>query len=342
MNGFKRICACIIGMVLLVAGILKLMDPVGAGLVMDEYLNFFHLAFLKPLSRVLACLLAMWESILGAALIAGIWRKTMALAGGITLAFFTILTIILYIANPAMDCGCFGETVHLTHAQTLLKNLILDALWCLAFIPLGKLGLPQRIKYASFSLAAISLVLFLLFSSLSIPLRDFTKFKPGVELDEQPLYFYDAKFDYADSLALQGDVMLISVWDVVKFDKEASERVASFADAASSNGFTVLCLVASTPDDFSERGINPALLALTYFGDRKELMTLNRSNGGVTYVSDGQIIRKWAYRSLPNDNLLLGDLKSKAPMDVLLARQNRTRALFQGFTLYLFAVLFLL
>ena len=66
------------------------------------------------------------------------------------------------------------------------------------------------------------------------------------------------------------------------------------------------------------------------------------TNGGVTYISDGQIIRKWSYRSMPNDNLVLTELKNKDPMDVLLARQNRTRALFQGFTLYLFAVLLLL
>ncbi|MBR5924138.1 MAG: hypothetical protein IKZ60_01645 [Bacteroidales bacterium] len=342
MNGFKRICAVIMGMVLLIAGILKMMDPVGSGLVMDEYFKFFHLGFLKPASRIIATAFALIESLLGAALISGVWRKTIAIISGILMVFFTAITIFLYIAHPAMDCGCFGEAVHLNHAQTLLKNLILDALWCLAFIPLGKLGLPQRIKYVSFSLAAISLVLFLLFSALSIPLRDYTKFKPGTELDETTLSFYDANYNYVDSLALEGDVMLISAYDADKFGKEETERVTAFAEQASANGFTVLFLVVSTPDEISEKGFNPVLLTFTYFGDRKELMTLNRSNGGVTYISDGQIIRKWAYRNLPNDNLELTALKSKAPMDVLLARQNRTRALFQGFTLYLFAVLLLL
>ena len=342
MNGFKRICAVIMGMVLLIAGILKLMDPVGSGLVMDEYFKFLHLGFLKPASRIIATAFALIESLIGAALIAGVWRKTIATISGVLMIFFTVITIILYIAQPAMDCGCFGEAVHLNHAQTLLKNLILDALWCLAFIPIGKLGLPQRIKYVSFSLAAISLVLFLLFSALSIPLRDYTKFKPGTELDETALSFYDANYNYADSLALEGDVMVISAYDADKLGKEELDRVTAFAEQASANGFTALYLVVSTPDEISEKGLNPVLLTFTYFGDRKELMTLNRSNGGVTYISDGQIIRKWSYRSMPNDNLVLTELKNKDPMDVLLARQNRTRALFQGFTLYLFAVLLLL
>ena len=342
MNGFKRICAVIMGMVLLVAGILKLMDPVGSGLVMEEYFKFLHIGFLRPAARILASVFALFESLLGAALIAGVWRKVIALVSGGLLIFFTLLTIVLYIAQPAMDCGCFGEAVHLNHAQTLLKNLILDALWCLAFIPIGKLGLPQRIKYVSFSLAAISLVLFLLFSALSIPLRDYTTFKPGTELDETPLSFYDANYEYADSLAMEGDVMVISAYDADKLEKEDTERIAAFAEQASANGFTVLYLVVSTPDEIAEKGLNPMLLTSTYFGDRKELMTLNRSNGGVTYISDGQIIRKWSFRSMPNDNVELTTLKSKDPMDVLLARQNRTRALFQGFTLYVFAVLLLL
>ena len=339
MNGFKRICAVIIGMVLLIAGILKMMDPVGSGLVMDEYLKFFHLGFLKPASQFVACALALVESLLGAALIAGVWRKVIALASGGLLALFTILTIILYLAKPNMDCGCFGEIVHLNHAQTLLKNLILDALWCLAFIPMGKLGLPQRVKYVSFSLAAVSLVLFLLFSALSIPLRDYTDYKPGVELDDKPLSFYDANYAYMDSLAAEGNVLVVSAYNPV--DKEQTDRIADFARMAADNGYTVLLLMASTPEEISEQGMNPVLLASTYFADRKQLLTLNRSNGGVTYIADGQIIRKWAFRSLP-DAEELAAIKEKAPMDVLLARQNRTRALFQGFTLYVFAVLMLL
>ena len=42
----RRICAVIVGTVLFVAGSLKLMDPVGAGLVVSEYFKFFHLYFI--------------------------------------------------------------------------------------------------------------------------------------------------------------------------------------------------------------------------------------------------------------------------------------------------------
>ena len=47
----RRLCAFLIGVVFLLAGIFKLLDPVGAGLVMEGYLRFLHLAFLLPAAK---------------------------------------------------------------------------------------------------------------------------------------------------------------------------------------------------------------------------------------------------------------------------------------------------
>ena len=43
----RRLCAFLIGVVFLLAGIFKLLDPVGAGLVMEGYFRFFHVTFLS-------------------------------------------------------------------------------------------------------------------------------------------------------------------------------------------------------------------------------------------------------------------------------------------------------
>ena len=42
----RRFCGFIAGFIFYISGILKLIDPVGAGLVMDEYYSFLHLGFL--------------------------------------------------------------------------------------------------------------------------------------------------------------------------------------------------------------------------------------------------------------------------------------------------------
>jgi hypothetical protein len=38
----RRFCAILIGLVFLVSGLLKLLDPVGTGLIVTEYLKVFH------------------------------------------------------------------------------------------------------------------------------------------------------------------------------------------------------------------------------------------------------------------------------------------------------------
>ena len=178
----KRLCAFIIGIVFLLAGIFKLLDPVGAGLVVEEYFRFLHLGFLIPMAKAVAVLLALFEALLGAALISGIFRKPVAIATSVLIVFFTVLTLFLAIFNPAMDCGCFGEVIHLTNFQTFIKNLILLLMASLAFIPLNDLGESRKRKYVSFGIVAASLVAFTFYSLSSIPLVDYTSFTPGSDL----------------------------------------------------------------------------------------------------------------------------------------------------------------
>ena len=348
MKGFRRICAAVIGTVFFAAGILKLMDPVGAGLVVEEYFKFLHLGFLKPAAEVTACFLSLVECAAGAALITGVWRRITAIVSGALIAVFTVITIILVIARPAMDCGCFGEAVHLSHLQTLLKNLILLALWLIAFMPFRDFGKPARIKYVSFGIAVLSAVLFLVYSLCNIPLRDYTDLRPGTELmgevmdsEAQALYFCDASGEYADSLATRGKVMIVSAYTPGKLDAGDISKISSFCEAASANGFTPLFLAASTPEMMEEQVSGSELLSRTFYADRRLLLTLNRSNGGATCVSDGQIIAKWPSRSLPGDEELK-QIRDRSQMDYMLDAQNRNRNRFQGFLLYAFAVMFLL
>ena len=180
----RRLCAFIIGVVFLIAGIFKLLDPVGAGLVMEGYFRFFHVTFLLPAAKVAALIFALAEAFLGAAMISGVWRKQVAIITSAMIVFFTVLTLFLAIFNPVSltDCGCFGEVIHLTNFQTFLKNLVLLALAMVAFLPFKNFGKNRKRKYVSFGIAAVSIFLFAAYSWTTIPLVDFTEFTPGSEL----------------------------------------------------------------------------------------------------------------------------------------------------------------
>ena len=180
----RRSCATLVGIVFFVAGVLKLMDPVGAGLVMEEYFHFFHTDFLTFAAKPLAAALALLEALLGAAMITGAYRRLTAWITFCLTLFFTVITLILWLANPAMDCGCFGEAIHLTHFQTFAKNIILLALEVVAFFPLGSLGRPRKHRAVSFWVVAASLVCLLVYTWRYIPPVDFTPFDLSSRLYE--------------------------------------------------------------------------------------------------------------------------------------------------------------
>ena len=244
----RRFCAILIGLVFLASGLLKLLDPVGTGLIVSEYFKFFHMGFMQGTAKGLGMVLSLVEAITGAALISGVFRRLTAAVTSVLVVFFTIITLILWIANPDMDCGCFGEAVHLTHGQTLVKNLILLVLAAIAFIPFQNFGVPRKGKKVAFAIAALSLVFALWYNARHLPMIDFTEFAPGSELfasldnDYQemdgkvPTFIYERN-GQRGSFTL--DNLPDSTWTFVAVDtltrsgmyKTASKPVLSFRDA---------------------------------------------------------------------------------------------------------------
>lgn len=389
-NVFRRFCAFVLGAVFLVSGILKLMDPVGSEFIMKSYFSFLHIGFMDFSARFFGVAFALTEAVLGAALMSGVWRKVVGIAVVALTTFFTLLTLVLLIFNPVMDCGCFGEAMHLTHLQTFVKNVILCALCCGAFIPMRELDRPVKVKYVSFALTACSLVALLVYSLVALPLKDYTAFHPGAMLqaaaDEQYKDFSEPEFiyekggvtqafsldalpdsswnfvdsrirqddfaagtvltltddagEYCDSLATQGNVLVVSAYK--KLSVGRIEGIESLVADARAVGLTPIVLVPSD-DVLAAASEKWAALedSLVYYSDYKTLATLNRSNGGATWISDGQIVRKWSYTLRPSREKLSTAL-AEDPTALALETQSKGSLALQSFLLYIFAVLLLL
>ena len=377
----KRFCGFITGFVFFISGILKLMDPVGAGLVMKEYFKFLHLGFLEFAAPAAGFIFAFAEVILGAGLITGVWKRIMTQVAIALQGLFTLLTLLLVIFKPEMDCGCFGEAVHLTHGETFIKNIILLTFLLIYYIPRKRLGEAKKKKYVAFSLVTISVIAFGIYSLMYIPMVDFTDFRPGTlvnseastssdnyqvvfvyekngkedtftletlpdstwtfvrtenqnlaQAEKQPatISIYDRNGNYADSLLTEGKSFVVSLYKDSITPKE-QEQIVKLLDSAAAVGFRPFLLSASAD-------INCEYL---YFCDYKTLITLNRSNGGATYMEDGYIIRKWAKKALP-DSEGLTMLSEEDSTDTFIGRDTRSNLAFQGFLLYVFAVMLLL
>lgn len=377
----KRFCGFAVGFVFFISGLLKLVDPVGAGLVMKEYFKFLHLGFLEGLSLPAGVTFALAETIVGAGLITGVWRKIIAAVAVGLQSMFTILTLLLVVFKPEMDCGCFGEAIHLTHGETFIKNIILLSLLLIYFIPIKYLGQTRKKKYVSFALVSLSSIAFAIYSLMYIPMADFTDFRPGavvnnesnmdeaafeatfvyskdgkeasfslenlpdstwtfVRADTSPvtedgqgsarISIYDNAGNYADSLITKGKVMIVSLYKGSLSEKDI-RTIREFLDNAKTAGFSPILLTSGVETHGLE----------SYNCDYKTLITLNRSNGGATYLEDGYIIRKWAERTLPAPEEL-ATISDEDPTDTFIGRDTRTSLAFQGFLLYVFAVMLLL
>ena len=344
MKVVRKIAFFIIGFVFCLSGVFKLADPVGTTFIVSGYFNFLHLWWLDFSSAFLARLLAFVETVVGAALLTGFAKKITGIVSAVMLGFFTLLTLLLLIFNPEMDCGCFGEVVHLTHLQSFLKNVVLDLLWVAAFIPFGNFTAPSKSKVVGFFVATVSLLGFAIWSSFNIPALDFTAFAPGEEIildgdisENAVLPFCDADGIYRDSAAVAGKVLVVSVPYPDRLKDKHWRKIDALFDAAGGRGYSPLLLVASAPPQLTD--VPSALPAFS--ADPRTLLTLNRSNGGAAFVSDGLIVRKWPLRHLPSEEDLTALSLEDATASVI-SENTPSRLKFQGFLLYVFAVLLLL
>ena len=285
-----------------------------------------------------------------------------------------------------MDCGCFGEVIHLTHLQTFLKNVVLLLMLVAFAFPFRYLGGPKKHKYASFAIVTTSVLAFAVYSWLYIPLVDYTDYKPAAplqagsvfglqdedryeavfvyekdgqteefHLDELPdstwtfvetrtllkegyqdadisLSFYDSEGNYRDSLAAKGKVMVVSVYDP-DTRPAAWRKIERFAEMSEKAGFRTLILVSELPQQVDMDNM--------YLCDYKTLITMNRSNGGVTYFSGGYLIRKWSAASRP-DIEELNEIYAGDDTEAIIDSESSGRLAFQAFFLYVFAVMLLL
>ena len=342
MKVLKKVAAVILGGVLFLAGLLKLMDPLGTSLIVEAYFKFLHLSFLNPASGAFGFAFALIETVLGAAIVTGVWKKVVGWITLGVLGFFTILTLLLVIFNPQMDCGCFGEAIHLTHLQSLIKNLVLLALWALVFVLPGQSVKALKIKYVSFSIVVLSVLLFAIyFKFFSLPAMDFTAYKVGNDINTEILAFYDENGEYCDELALSGDVAVISIYNPKALKPGDWAKLSDFSSVARDCGCQPLILCSGNPSESDACIPGSELSEITYYADRKEIMTLNRSNGGVVLMSDGLIVSKWTLHSLP-DGEAVSCMFGKTKVETISEFSAGHRLRLQAFLLYAFAVMLLL
>lgn len=181
-----NVCRFPLALALIFSGFVKAIDPLGTQYKIGDYLEALHWEQYVPTWATLSAsvLLSAVEFCLGIFLLFAIRRRVVS---RVIVAFMTIMTAItvwLWGWNPISDCGCFGDAIHLTNGQTLLKNVALLAM--AAIVAWKPLGMVRFISKTNQWIVINYTVLFVLVSSgLSLwylPLFDFRPYHIGANI----------------------------------------------------------------------------------------------------------------------------------------------------------------
>jgi uncharacterized membrane protein YphA (DoxX/SURF4 family) len=131
MHSINLIVRWLVGSLFIFSGLIKINDPVGTAIKLEEYFEVFSTDFAPffhgfiPYALPLAVFVCVLEVALGIALLIGYkMRLTLALLMGL-IVFFTFLTFYSAYFNKVTDCGCFGDAIKLTPWQSFTKDVIL-------------------------------------------------------------------------------------------------------------------------------------------------------------------------------------------------------------------------
>src|SRR5574344_58861 len=185
MSFFRALCRIIFGLTFILSGFLKLVDPVGTGLIVEEYFTLFHLGFIDNLAVYCGMLLSSLEFIIGINTLLGLRMKITSIVGLIFIFGFTLVTIYLVIFNPINDCGCFGEAIHLTNMQSFLKNVVLLLCALLIFFQRKKYVpiVPAPAEWTFVGVFWAAGLLVSINALITLPHIDFTAYKVGTDLN---------------------------------------------------------------------------------------------------------------------------------------------------------------
>ncbi len=183
----------LVGGLFVFSGLIKLNDPVGTEIKLEEYFEVFATDF-HPLFRIfipyalhIGLALVVLEVVLGVAVLLYYRMRLTAPVLLALIVFFTFLTGYSAIFNKVTDCGCFGDAIKLTPWQSFYKDLVL-LVFILHLYAYRKTYVPVlRTLEGHAVIAVVTVICFGLgiYAIRHLPFIDFRPYKIGNHIPDQ-------------------------------------------------------------------------------------------------------------------------------------------------------------
>jgi uncharacterized membrane protein YphA (DoxX/SURF4 family) len=193
-----------VGLFFIFSGLVKLNDPMGTAIKMEEYFevfandisSIFH--YLVPFALSIGLFVVILEIILGVALLINFKIKLTSLVLLLLIVFFTFLTFYSAAFNKVTDCGCFGDAIPMDPWQSFFKDIILLVLSVYILVR-QKFFKEKLSQNAGLVILVVVLALNFIIAYNAIehlPLIDFRPYKIGANIREsmQPSENFQYKY----------------------------------------------------------------------------------------------------------------------------------------------------
>ncbi|WP_207434128.1 BT_3928 family protein [Sabulibacter ruber] len=188
----SRFAWIVVGGLFIFSGLIKLNDPVGTAIKLEEYFEVFSSDFssvflsLKPFTIYMSIFLSTLEVVLGVALLVR-WRlNTVVWLLFFLTVFFTFLTFYSAYYNKVTDCGCFGDAIKLTPWQSFGKDVaLLVLILVLLFTQRHILSIPRMNAGVTGAIVLVALVFSVAISVYAYrhePFIDFRAYRVGANI----------------------------------------------------------------------------------------------------------------------------------------------------------------
>lgn len=182
-----------VGGLFIFSGLIKLNDPVGTKIKLEEYFevftqdfgSFFH--WFIPYALEIGMILIVLELVLGIAVLINYRMRLTTVVLLLLMVFFTFLTFYSAYFNKVTDCGCFGDAIKLTPWESFTKDIILMFPVLHLFWYRKKYQPVFYTKEGHIIIAAFTIIFFSLgiYAVRHLPFIDFRAYRIGNTIPEQ-------------------------------------------------------------------------------------------------------------------------------------------------------------
>lgn len=198
------IARILVGGLFIFSGMIKLNDPVGTAIKLEEYFHVFasdiapFFVKLVPAALFLSVLLSVLEVVLGLAVLLRYRARLTSWILLLLILFFTFLTFYSAYFDKVTDCGCFGDFIKLTPWQSFIKDIILLVLIVFLFVRRRhwERSIETLAQYGAIAITTVICVALGAYAINHLPFFDFRAYKIGTNVRESMEPSAELKYKY--------------------------------------------------------------------------------------------------------------------------------------------------